>query len=72
MNEQVVVIRHEAISTDAYVPQFTGFFEEIDEPIVVFIFGESYFAPATSIHDMIPGAGIFYAQWPAHKNLLAS
>jgi hypothetical protein len=65
------MIWHEAIGTDTYIPQFTGFHEEIDKAQVVFISGKSYFAPTTSIHNMIPGAWILYAQWSAHADALA-
>jgi len=58
MYEQVVMIRHETVSTDTYIPQFAGFYEELGKPIIVFMFGKRYFAAAASIHYMIPGAWI--------------
>jgi hypothetical protein len=61
MYEQVVMIRHEAVGTDAYIPQFAGFYEEIDKPKIIFMFGKRYFTAAASIHDMIPGAWILDA-----------
>ena len=72
INEQVIMIRHEAISTDKNIPQFAGFYEEINKLIVVFMFGKSNFAPTTPIHDVIPGARVFYAQWPAHADSLTN
>jgi hypothetical protein len=66
------MIWHEAVCTDAYIPQFAGFYEEIDKPKIVFIIRKSDFAPTTSIHDMIPGTWIFYAQWPAHADSITS
>ena len=55
------MIRHEAICADMYIPQLAGFNEEIDKTIIVFIFGKNYFVSTTAIHDMIPGAWIFYS-----------
>gem|GEM_PF-3097993 len=60
MDEQMVMIGHQAISAYPDIPQFGCVLEQINERQIIVMAFKNPIRPPPSIHHMIPGALILY------------
>ena len=55
MDQQMVVVGHQAISAYTDIPQFCGILEKVDEHLVIIGVFKYPIRTTPAIHDMIPG-----------------
>jgi hypothetical protein len=66
LNQEVIMIGHEAIGGDAEMPGFASFADSLQECFIIASVPEDSFSPSSSVEDMIPGVGIFHAKRSRH------
>jgi hypothetical protein len=66
MNQQMVMIGHQAVSGYLKIPALRRFLKNLDKGIIIMTRQEDFLSSPATIHDMIPSSWIFYAQWSGH------
>jgi hypothetical protein len=66
LEQEVVVVRHQAIGRYAQIPGFRGSPEEFNKAYVVPLVLEDGFTPAATVHGMIPCIRVFDSQRSGH------
>ena len=69
LNQEVIVVGHEAIGCDPKVKGLAGFLNSLEEDLVVPVVPEDQLASSPPVEDMIPGIGIFHSQRARHNSL---
>jgi len=73
VDKQVVMVGHQAIGGDPDPEPGAGFSQGFQIQQIVFPIQKDCPAAETAVHHMVPGAGIFDAQWTGHvRNLQQS
>ena len=63
MQQQMIVIRHEAVGSYFEIQHFNCFLKTPDKNFAVPGRCNRLLASPATVHYMIPGPGIFYSQW---------
>jgi hypothetical protein len=61
MDQQMIMIGHQAIGSYLDIPSFIRLLKQTDEGLVIIGVQKNLFPSPATIHDMIPGTWIFYA-----------
>ena len=61
MDQQMVMIWHQAIRRYFKIPSIRRLLKNLDEGFIVMSVQKNVLPSSATIHDMIPGSGIFYA-----------
>ena len=61
MEQQMVMVRHEAVGRNFEIKHFNGFIKDGDENFIVLGREEYLLSSPAPVHNVIPGAWIFYA-----------
>jgi hypothetical protein len=67
LNEQMIVVGHQAVGGYAQVPHLRRFDQYLDESLIVDFVEKDLFRSATPVHDMIPSIRVFDSQWTKNK-----
>ena len=59
LDQQMIMIGHQAVSGYTKIPHIRGFDQHLDERLVILFIDEYRFTPPTPVHDVIPGVGNF-------------
>ena len=62
LHEQMIVVWHQAIGANMDIPGRRGFLEKLDKYSVILVVIKYALSPAATVHYVIPGVGVFYAQ----------
>lgn len=63
------MVGHQTIGDNLKIPIVCHLARNVQESRTIFRLKKDILAIAASIHDVIPGTGIFDAQWPAHDDI---
>jgi hypothetical protein len=70
LDEQMAVVGHQAVSSNPDPEHFRGFFELVEEGLIVSSLLKDPLQPPTTVHDVIPGTRVLYGQWSGHNVIL--
>jgi hypothetical protein len=60
LSQNMVVIVHQAKTTDPNIPEICCFFQQPDKILPIYVISKDRISPAAPVHKMIPGSGVFY------------
>ena len=63
LEQQMVMVGHQAIGRDAQAKHLRRAFEQADEGLEVLGVAKDDFPPPAAVHDMVPSAGEFESKW---------
>ena len=70
LDQEMVVVGHEAISSNPQAPESAGFLNGLEKGRVILWVSEDQFPPSSSIQDMIPSTRIFDPEGAGHGSTL--
>jgi hypothetical protein len=68
----MVMVGHQAIGRHPEIPNIRRFLEDFYEYLIFMPGQENVLSPPATVHDMIPGSRIFYAQRSRHNKLVTN
>ncbi len=69
--QKMIMIRHQTISRHTQIPHAHGIFQNLQEQLEIILIKKDIFFPAATVHDMVPGTGVFYAERSGHEKSIA-
>jgi hypothetical protein len=60
------MVCHKTVGSNPDVAHLRGFLKKFDKHLVVLSVTKYFFGSSTSVHHMVPGAGILYSKWTCH------